>query len=187
MAVPNTTTFTLDDVLSELGLGDGDSLQDCFDDATSGSFDATYNPNSDGTDNNLLNFRNYGGASYTLNIVTVGNPGTARFVVEGSTASQSVQLQFRYSSQINVQGTTVSVYRNGTTLMSVGDTFTINTGSGGAFDFWNLNPFDGTPFTIGTNGSDYYNIVTVSMRITSASVDSFNPAWEDLSKTYTDQ
>ncbi len=63
MAVPNTTTFTLDDVLQELGLGDGDSLQDCFDDATSGSFDTNYNPNSDGTDNNLLNFRNYGGTS----------------------------------------------------------------------------------------------------------------------------
>ena len=63
MAVPNTTTFTLDDVLQELGLGDGDSLQDCFDDAVSSSFDTNYNPNSDGTDNNLLNFRNYGGTS----------------------------------------------------------------------------------------------------------------------------
>ena len=64
MGVPNTDTFTLDDVLQELGLGDGDSLQDCFDDATSSSFDTNYNPNSDGTDNNLLNFRNYGGEQY---------------------------------------------------------------------------------------------------------------------------
>jgi len=61
MAVPNTDTFTLDDVLQELRLGDGNSLQDCFVKAISSSFDTNYNPNSDGTDNNLLNFRNYGG------------------------------------------------------------------------------------------------------------------------------
>ena len=183
MGVPNTTTFTLQNVVDTIN-PTTDDLVDCFADAVANQFDSSFS----GSKNELLNFRNYGnGTSYTLNIATTGTPGLARFVVEGSTAQQNVQLEFRYSSQINVQGTAVSVYKNTTTLMAVGDTFTVNTTSGGAGDFWDLNPFAGTPFTIGTNGSTYYNIVTVSMRITSASVDSFNPAWDHLSKTYTDQ
>jgi len=61
MAVPNTSTFSLQDVANEFGLGGGDGLQECFDDSDDSEFDSSYNPNSDGTDNNLLNFRNYGG------------------------------------------------------------------------------------------------------------------------------
>ena len=60
MAVPDTNTFNLRNVTDEFGLEDGDGLQDCFNDASSGSFDSSHNPNSDGTNNNLLNFRNYG-------------------------------------------------------------------------------------------------------------------------------
>jgi len=60
MAVPNTTNFTLQDVTTEI-YGDtaaNRNLNQCFTDAT-GTFDGTYNPNSNGTSNNLLNFRNY--------------------------------------------------------------------------------------------------------------------------------
>ena len=63
MAVPNTTTFTLQDVITEMNLGIGEGLQECFDDADDSEFDTNYNPNSDGLDNNLLNWRNYGGSS----------------------------------------------------------------------------------------------------------------------------
>jgi|TARA_R110000803_G_scaffold175572_1_gene238104 hypothetical protein len=62
MAIPDTTTFNLINVTDEFGLSDGDGLQDCFNDSSAGDFDGDYNPNSDGTNNNLLNFRNYGGA-----------------------------------------------------------------------------------------------------------------------------
>ncbi len=62
MAIPNTTTFSLRDVTDAFGLDDGDSLQDCFNDSNSGDFDSSHNPNSDGTNNNLLNFRNYDGS-----------------------------------------------------------------------------------------------------------------------------
>jgi hypothetical protein len=60
MAVPDTNTFNLRNVTDEFGLEDGDGLQDCFNDSSSGDFDSSHNPNSDGTNNNLLNFRNYG-------------------------------------------------------------------------------------------------------------------------------
>tara|TARA_R110002153_G_C12924137_1_gene455112 strand:+ start:31 stop:459 length:429 start_codon:yes stop_codon:yes gene_type:complete len=57
MAVPDTTTFTLQDVADEFGLGSNDGLTDCFDEATSSDFDVLYEGNKD----ELLNFRNYGG------------------------------------------------------------------------------------------------------------------------------
>ena len=58
MAVPNTTTFSLQDVV-DVNPTTGD-LIDCFADAASSSFD----PNYSGNKNNLLNFRNYQGTAY---------------------------------------------------------------------------------------------------------------------------
>ena len=79
MAVPDTNTFTLNDVITELGLSSGDGLVECFTAALTGSFDGTYNPNSDGTNNNLLNFRNYDTGFYS-NLGTGFAGGTVRFV-----------------------------------------------------------------------------------------------------------
>ena len=58
MAVPNTNTFSLEDVADELGLSDGDGLIECIEDADSASFDSSYYT-SPAT--SLLEFRNYGG------------------------------------------------------------------------------------------------------------------------------
>ena len=44
MSVPNTETFSLTDVVSEIG-GGQTSLQACFDDAIAGGFDPTYDNN----------------------------------------------------------------------------------------------------------------------------------------------
>jgi hypothetical protein len=112
MAVPNTDTFTLDDVLQELGLGDGDSLQDCFDDATSSSFDTNYNPNSDGTDNNLLNFRNYGSTTVNTLTVTIDSIGfppiSLARVGNESTKTQNITFKWQYVSQAGDIPATVS-------------------------------------------------------------------------------
>jgi hypothetical protein len=54
MPVPNTTTFTLQNVVDEVN-PTTDDLVDCFSDANSSGFDGTYSGNKD----NLLNFRNY--------------------------------------------------------------------------------------------------------------------------------
>ncbi len=55
MAVPNTNTFKLTDVTSEIGLSSTASLQDCFDNAIDGGFDPAYS----GSKDRQSNFRNY--------------------------------------------------------------------------------------------------------------------------------
>jgi len=58
MAVPNTTTFSLRDVVDELGNSSaGEDLKECFDIANPALFDPSYEGNKD----SLYNFRNYGG------------------------------------------------------------------------------------------------------------------------------
>tara|TARA_R110001632_G_scaffold187967_1_gene308429 strand:- start:186 stop:584 length:399 start_codon:yes stop_codon:yes gene_type:complete len=56
MGVPNTSTFSLQDVVNEVN-PTTDDLVDCFADAVASKFDSTYS----GSKNQLLNFRNYGG------------------------------------------------------------------------------------------------------------------------------
>ena len=53
--VPNTTTFSLQDVVVEVNPTTAD-LQDCFNDATDSYFNSSYS----GSKNSLLNFRDYG-------------------------------------------------------------------------------------------------------------------------------
>jgi hypothetical protein len=60
MAVPDTSTFTLQDVVNEVN-PTTDDLIDCFADAVASKFDSTYS----GSKNQLLNFRNYGAVSLT--------------------------------------------------------------------------------------------------------------------------
>ena len=66
MAVPDTNTFNLINVTDALGLGSGDSLQDCFNDSSTGDFIESFNPNAWGLNNNLLNFKGYDGSSSSL-------------------------------------------------------------------------------------------------------------------------
>ena len=77
--VPNTTDFTLADVIAAV-LPSSNDLNECFTDAIAGAFNTTYNPNSTGTNNNLLNFRDYGNdiaAQNAVQINTGRNPGEA--------------------------------------------------------------------------------------------------------------
>ena len=55
MGVPDTTTFTLQNVVDEID--NDDNLVGCFNDATASYFDSNYGP---GDESNLLQFRNYG-------------------------------------------------------------------------------------------------------------------------------
>lgn len=55
MAVPNTTTFTLQNVVDEVN-PTTDDLVDCFADANASYFNSNYS----GSKNSLLNFRDYG-------------------------------------------------------------------------------------------------------------------------------
>ena len=160
MAVPNTTTFTLDDVLQELGLGDGDSLQDCFDDATLSSFDTNYNPNSDGTDNNLLNFRNYGGAqTTTLTVAQSPISGGSSHIDLGnqSTSSQNISYTWEYVSQSGGSG--VDVQYGGVTRSPGYVTPTITSS-------FNANQYK--PFTFGSGGNNttvYFKFTLISATV----------------------
>ena len=55
MGVPDTTTFTLQNVVDEID--NDDNLVGCFNDAIASYFDSNYGP---GDESNLLQFRNYG-------------------------------------------------------------------------------------------------------------------------------
>ena len=58
MSVPNTSTFSLIDVTTELDGGET-SLQACFDNSIESGFDPTYNNDGYSPANNQLRFRNY--------------------------------------------------------------------------------------------------------------------------------
>lgn len=76
MAVPDTDTFSLNDVVLEV-LPTTDDLVDCFADAEAIKFD----PSHEGSKNNLLNFRNYNGGvsvtAFTLNTTSFSTSGGA--------------------------------------------------------------------------------------------------------------
>lgn len=75
MPVPNTNTFTLQDVCTEMGLAfDGATLSQCFANANAAGFDATYS----GAKDRLSNFRNYDHNptdAYSLGYSSVDGPG----------------------------------------------------------------------------------------------------------------
>ena len=63
--VPNTTTFSLQDVVNSVN-PTTDDLQDCFNDADSAQFDPSYA----GAKDRLYNFRNYGNQSTGTGVLT---------------------------------------------------------------------------------------------------------------------
>jgi len=69
MAVPDTTTFTLQNVVTEVNPTTND-LVDCFADAIAAKFDSAYS----GSKNQLLNFRNYG----AINLASFSTSATAQ-------------------------------------------------------------------------------------------------------------
>ena len=70
MGVPNTSTFSLQDVVNEVN-PTTDDLVDCFADAIASSFDSTYS----GSKDQLLNFRNYGNSTPVVSLTTTENQG----------------------------------------------------------------------------------------------------------------
>ncbi len=68
MGVPNTNTFSLADVVAVVNPTTND-LQDCFSDASSPSFNTTYDENKDELDD----FRDYGNSGASQSQVTIAN------------------------------------------------------------------------------------------------------------------
>ena len=88
MSVPNTNTFSLQDVVNVVD-PTTDDLVDCFSDADSSAFNSSYNPNGAGNNNNILNFRDYSpstNVTMTLELENYGM-GTLSVTISGTTYS----------------------------------------------------------------------------------------------------
>ena len=105
MAVPNTETFDLETVINVVN-PTSDDLTDCFADAVSNKFNATYKAQyyaAAGDKNNLLMFRDYDGGVSNLLTVTatqVGFPPVGIILIENySVPSQTINFTWQYVSQ----------------------------------------------------------------------------------------
>ncbi len=129
MSVPNTEYFDLATVIDVVGLGAGDGLQECFDDADDSEFDTNYNPNSYGTDNNLLNFRNYDSGS--INTLTVSSQDFFEYnyakIGNFSDPTQTISYTWKYVGKVSGDGTVTISY--GGVARGVGYTTPTITGS----------------------------------------------------------
>ena len=109
MAVPNTNTFTLQNVIDVVNPTSND-LADCFADAISNNFDATYS----GSKNSLLNFRNYE-ASSSVNGYIIRAGSTSSLACAGDSFVNLYQRSefFNFDDLIysNPEGTTNAISR----------------------------------------------------------------------------
>ena len=112
MAVPNTTTFTLQDVVTEVN-PTTDDLVDCFADAVASKFDSNYS----GSKNSLLNFRNYGAVTLTTFHLTVNTPKST-FACYGT--ANNVAYHNGGANTIAAVGDTVYSNSTGTTTYPAG-------------------------------------------------------------------
>ena len=130
MGVPNTTTFTLQNVVDVVN-PTTDDLVDSFADAVASKFDSNY----EGSKNQLLNFRNYDGSTLLQITMSTGtgskdacneNPNTARWtdgsdssgpVVGDTVYTNSSGTAFlasgNYKSQMGSSGSNVTIGSNG--------------------------------------------------------------------------
>ncbi|MBW8242513.1 BACON domain-containing protein [Muricauda oceani] len=113
MAVPNTNTFSLNDVRVELGLGTTASLSACFAAAVESQFDDTYK----GAKDRLSNFRNYGAFVPTLTV----SPTSRRV----SSSSGSFTVTVTSNTQWTVSESLSWVSISGASGIN-NDTFTVN-------------------------------------------------------------
>ena len=102
MAVPDTNTFSLQDVVDEIN-PTTDDLQDCINDAIEGNYDPNYYT---APATSLLEFRNYGGpASFTTRIsnivfVSYTSMENINITVENNTGSNPLEYDIEFSPNL---------------------------------------------------------------------------------------
>lgn len=99
MSVPNTETFSIMDVITELG-GGLTSLQACFDNANSSGFSPTYNNDTYAPANSILRFRDYthGDLWLSFNGSTSQSTYSSAFSVNAGDFDFGIQCTFNLSS-----------------------------------------------------------------------------------------
>lgn len=138
-SVPDTNTFSLDDVRVVLGLPPGISLIQCFANADDAGFDPAY----EGSKNSLLNFRNY--AKQATNTLSV-DP------TSGSTDQTSGSTQLFVYSNTDWTATSTQAWLTITPDPTTGNgnanftvSWTANTGSSPRSGSISLQTTSGTP------------------------------------------
>ena len=127
MAVPNTETFDLETVINVVN-PTSDDLTDCFADAVSSKFNATYKAQyyaAAGNKNNLLMFRDYdAGVSNLLTVIATSTgsipPDKVILIENYSVPSQTINFTWQYVSQTG--STFVATVQYGGTTRAVGYT-----------------------------------------------------------------
>ena len=152
MAVPDTNTFSLQDVCDHFKKNPPDDLVDCFSRASSAEFD----PNYEGSKDRLSNFRNYGG-------IWVGKLQSISTVYPSNSTSWSNQtttlLPLYYGHDVRVvwKYTSGSTYTGdlqlGGNVTLGGTTFDLDTYSGTA---WQTTRVDTADYDTAT----FYDILT---------------------------
>lgn len=104
MAVPNTTTFSLQDVVTELGITSNQSLTNCFSIASISQFDSNYAESR----TELDDFRNYG-----------ANVSLRPFGVDGSNAWSEASAACYYG---DASEQVVKYFNGSTAVPAIGDT-----------------------------------------------------------------
>ena len=120
MGVPDTTTFTLQNVVDEID--NDDNLVGCFNDAIASYFDSNYGP---GDESNLLQFRNYGSQNALTSFSSGSGQSDTKFI-----CTQSVNTTKYHDGSGNNPATGDIVYENATGTTTTGNGYyTIQNGA----------------------------------------------------------
>ena len=122
MGVPNTTTFTLQNVVDEID--NDDNLVGCFNDATASYFDSSY----EGSKNQLLNFRNYGSQNALTQFTGSSGQNDIKFL-----CSQSITTNYWHNGSATYPQVNDNVYTNSNGSTSFGSTYMLTSGGGGYY------------------------------------------------------
>lgn len=118
MAVPDTNTFSLQDVVDEIPSAQS-SLVDCFSDAISTSFDPSYS----GSKDRLSNFRNYDHVIIYYNLISCSGGLSVWTILLPPVSLQRYQdtVSFIFYRYNNVSSTTLQTVNNDL-LLIIGQT-----------------------------------------------------------------
>ena len=122
MGVPNTTTFTLQNVVDEID--NDDNLVGCFNDANANYFDPSY----EGSQNQLLNFRNYGSQNALTQFTGSSGQNDFKFL-----CSQSITTNYWHNGSATYPQVNDNVYTNSNGSTSFGSTYMLTSGGGGYY------------------------------------------------------
>jgi hypothetical protein len=164
--VPNTNTFTLQDVTNEIygNTNSGKNLVDCFADANPVGFDSSY----EGSKNSLLNFRNYNNITYQTYSFTTTKNGVVTIFVQ-NVINDYLDVNWTSTGSVVSSGSTRNADLTGNTS-STTVTVVITIPSGKIFGRLSLSTESITSFDISANTDLNYFITAINNSLATVSV-----------------